>query len=341
MLSKIRDIVNKYKLIFTTLMSIELGLSLYSIKNDLLKNNKKSMCQILNNCEVQKNTLLHIHKTWLYSLKEIIGDPSYIKYTIPMWKIIYQENISNLKYATNILYTDKAKLESAAKHPKTIEALIDIYSKDKNDTSSEIGGIITIDKDENGPYLGFYLVESELSPVIKEIKGYKGRYKDFIKRLKQAEENKKTGFKDKLNLLNKNEFFKNVMNIIERNRGKVKERELQRIMDIQIDILSTTGDYSYLLSRGALASFFWSNKLNGNLLAYFHTHEGGEVPSLEDFLASEGNRHIVVSFKNSGYTLYDLDHVENKSGYPYNFGDIIKNSRLTFNISNWQKLIRN
>lgn len=255
--------LKRYWLIPSFLLLIEGGIGSYSV--------------------IKHRPFFGTHK---YIVERVKPGMSYIKKAIPKIIDYYGGNQVNPKI-----------LEIAAKHPRTIRKVKELFEKDIRNTYSEISGIATLCREKKDCYIRFYEIKSE--------------NEDFVEELENARRRRDS--KEMMKILKKNkEIFMSILDIDKEKYGQMmhmaemKERTKESYLTRILAWVKTISNSLDIYSPENTADFYHKVNLEGEYIGEFHTHDDGSHAVSSDLNSSFTSRQLVFSLKRDGFTLYDI-----------------------------------
>ena len=176
-----------------------------------------------------------------------------------------------------------------------------LIKRDRQIDYAEIGGIVSIEKDNGIEYLKFTEIESENMIFAKKIINNKENPKN-LRKLMMSNEGRKIFKKLKIN-------------------PQLTNHSDEKLVNLYVSSYMQQSDWSYLPEKDLVDSLYSDETIKGKFVGNFHIHEGGESPTDIDLKSSKKIREFILCGQNNKYTLYEVlnGEINNKISMDYKY----------------------
>lgn len=215
----------------------------------------------------------------------------------------YELSVQGL-YKAELFQVAHEDIKSALNNPEIQQKLYDKLITSRSHHDSEIGGLLSVSYQEGQPVLHLHEVSSLNERYLQQLRHTRNSPSDFI-HLIQSKDNK--------------ELLEGVgiqANWVESTSGLVQSTRItEGIREIAIknfiEMYEALSESRYILSPYQFKEALGKIPFGERFVGIFHFHNGlNEPPSATDIQQSQRNRQIVLTFSNSGWTLYDIHKQE-------------------------------
>ena len=204
-------------------------------------------------------------------------------------------------YNLNVRQVPFSEVVEAAKEKSTATGIYLRLIGSRSHQNTELGGVVTLSDDPEGPWIHFYEIDSMNGAFSEELRrvgqGTTGEFLAWIHDKEHREFIQRVGISESL--------LKHLDSVL--SSPKIRESMKKKLIDGFIDTFDLYSESRYILSPYDFKSFLGSHAMEGRYVGVFHLHNGlMEPPSEADVAGSFGDRQIVLTLTEHGFLLYDL-----------------------------------
>ncbi|MFQ5543264.1 MAG: hypothetical protein ACE5FY_02790 [Nitrospiria bacterium] len=203
-------------------------------------------------------------------------------------------------YKTDFLQVPHEDLKTALQSPQSQKDIYNRLLSSRKNHTSEVGGLLTISYQEDGPHLHIHEITSLNAEFLSMLRSKTETPHEFVNLVEDHENRevfKGVGIRD--------EWIKDIVSIV-KNEG-ISENIREKLTENFIAMYEDLSESRYLLTPFQFKNELGKIPFEERFVGLFHFHNGlNEPPSTIDLQQSMRKRQIVMTFSQKGWTLYDL-----------------------------------